>query len=57
MSGLKFPKGEKKKKECPIQQVFLEVEKTGATCAADMDILKNIIYLVARIGHYQKNMD
>ena len=57
MSGLKYPKGEKKKKECPTHQVFLEAERAGATCAADTDILKNIIYLVVRIGHYQKNMD
>lgn len=42
----------RRKKECPTHQVFLEAERAGATCAADTDILKNIIYLVVRIGHY-----
>lgn len=57
MSGLKFPKGEKKKKRMSHPPSILGSRKAGATCAADTDILKNIIYLVVRIGHYQKNMD
>lgn len=57
MSGLKFPKEETKKKGCPIRPAFSEAEKEDVTCAAGMARLKNITYLVVRIGRYQRNMD
>ena len=57
MSGLKFPKEETKKKGCPIRPAFSEAGKIDAICATSTARLKNITYLVVRIGHYQRNMD
>ena len=57
MSGLKFPKEETKKKECPTHQAFWEAGKIDAICATSTARLKNITYLVVRIGLYQRNMD
>ena len=56
-ADLNFQKKKRRKKGCPIRPAFSEAEKEDVTCAAGVARLKNITYLVVRIGHYQRNMD
>lgn len=60
MSGLKFPKEEKKKrrkKRCPIRQAFLEAGKEDVICADGTHRPKSIIFLADLTEHYPNNMD
>lgn len=54
-TGLKFPKGTKKKKKSPTRQVSWEAGKVIVTYADNTDRLKSTTSLADPTGHYPNN--